>query len=68
MDGLSPDSASPLRLVWSRPAAQVRRGPQRIDLAVAIERHLAGQDGLSDEQFAVLYATGRPALALVKLS
>jgi hypothetical protein len=30
-----------------------------MNLAHAIERHLRG-DGLTDEQFARLYATGRP--------
>jgi hypothetical protein len=32
--------------------------PRRLDLAWAIERHLRG-DGLTDEQFVRLYATGR---------
>ena len=32
---------------------------RRIDLARAIERHLAGHDGLTDEQFLCLHATGR---------
>src|SRR5687768_11439529 len=44
-----------LRLVWSRPATPA---PPRVNLAQAIERHLAGQDGLSDDQFLLLYATG----------
>lgn len=44
-----------LRLVWSRPEAP---RPPRVNLAQAIERHLAGTDGLTDEQFLVLYATG----------
>ena len=44
-----------LRLVWSRPEAL---RPPRVNLAQAIERHLAGLDGLSDEQFLLLYATG----------
>jgi hypothetical protein len=35
---------------------------------VAIERHLAGQDGLTDEQFVVYYATGRPALTVAPRS
>jgi hypothetical protein len=38
-----------LRLVWKNPAPPVPRAP--VDLATAIERHLAGGDGLSDEQF-----------------
>jgi len=50
---------SPLRLVWSRPEPTVRRPPQRVNLAQAIEGHLRG-DGLTDAQFARLFATGRP--------
>jgi hypothetical protein len=50
-----------LRLVWSRPRpAQARRPPLRIDLARAIETHLRGGDGLTDAQFARMFATGRP--------
>jgi hypothetical protein len=33
--------------------------PRRMDLARAIERHLLG-DGLTDAQFARLFATGKP--------
>jgi len=54
-----------LRLVWSNPHPPLGRRP-RVDLAVAIERHLAGADGLSREQFLALYAggpAGRLALA-----
>jgi hypothetical protein len=29
-----------------------------VNLALAIERHLEGGDGLTDEQFAALHATG----------
>jgi hypothetical protein len=29
-----------------------------MNLAVAIERHLAGQDGLTDDQFVRLFAKG----------
>jgi hypothetical protein len=48
-----------LRLVWSNPSPP--RAPRaRVDLALAIERHLAGGDGLSREQFLAVYA-GRPA-------
>jgi hypothetical protein len=47
-----------LRLVWSNPHPPLGRRP-RVDLAVAIERHLAGADGLSREQFLSLYARGR---------
>jgi len=51
-----------LRLVWSRPADLPPLPPRRpLNLAVAIERHLQGADGFSDEQFAVMYA--RPARA-----
>jgi hypothetical protein len=50
-----------LRLVWSRPARPVR---PRINLAQAIERHLAGDDGLTDQQFVVLHATGTLPVAL----
>ena len=46
-----------LRLVWSAPE---RPTPPRIDLARAIEQHLSGEDGLTDEQFLCLYATGLP--------
>jgi hypothetical protein len=55
-----------LRLVWSRPETAYRRPPLRIDLARAIERHLSGADGLSDEQFVVLHATGRPAFKIAR--
>ena len=51
-----------LRLVWSRPAHLPPLPPRRpVNLAIAIERHLQGSDGFSDEQFAVMYA--RPARA-----
>jgi hypothetical protein len=52
-----------LRLVWSQ--REVRPQPPRpkVNLALAIERHLSGQDGLSDEEFVVLHATGRSAAA-----
>lgn len=46
-----------LRLVWSRPTALT--APRKVNLAQAIERHLAGGDGLTDQQFAMLHATGR---------
>jgi hypothetical protein len=45
-----------LRLVWSNPKPPLPRRP--MNLAVAIERHLAGQDGLSDDQFVTLFAKG----------
>ena len=44
-----------LRLVWSNPHPPLGNRA-RVDLAVAIERHLAGADGLSREQFLALYA------------
>lgn len=46
-----------LRLVWSRP----ERPPQeRRNLALAIEHHLAGGDGLTDDDFLQVYS-GRQA-------
>jgi len=63
---------SSLRLVWSNPRLGprpvfVRGGPapatsglRRIDLALAIERHLRGADGLSEEDFLTLFS-GRAA-------
>jgi hypothetical protein len=50
-----------LRLVWSNP--QLPRAPPRpLDLALAIERHLSGQDGLSEEEFLRLFS-GRSGAA-----
>ena len=47
-----------LRLAWSNP--EPARAPRaRVDLAVAIERQLAGADGLTREQFLAVYS-GRP--------
>jgi hypothetical protein len=43
-----------LRLVWSNPAPPTPRVP--VDLAQAIERHLSGRDGLTDEEFLATYA------------
>ena len=58
--GEQPDGGSRfpayLRLVWSNPTPPPPRRP--MNLAVAIERHIAGQDGLTDEQFVVLFAKG----------
>jgi hypothetical protein len=51
-----------LRLVWSNPQP-VRAPRARVDLSLAIERHLAGTDGLSREQF-LAYYSGRTRLAL----
>ena len=43
-----------LRLAWSNPCPPARRRP--LDLASAIERHLSGADGLTDEEFLRLFA------------
>jgi hypothetical protein len=43
-----------LRLIWSNPNPPLPRRP--LDLAVAIQRHLAGLDGLSQEQFLRAYS------------
>jgi hypothetical protein len=40
---------SHLRLIWKNPLPPVPRAP--VDLAAAIERHLAGGYGLSDQEF-----------------
>ena len=49
-----------IRLVYSRPAHLPPLPPRRlVNLAIAIERHLQGADGYTDEQFAVVFA--RPA-------
>lgn len=45
---------SSLRLVWSNPNPPLPRRP--LDLAVAIQRHLAGLDGLSEAQFLRAYS------------
>ena len=52
------DAATPpgLRLVWSNPCPPP---PRRMGLDQAIERHLLGRDGLSDEAFIRLYAGQR---------
>ena len=48
-----------LRLVWSRPADLPPLPPRRpLNLALAIERHLAGIDGFTQEQFVKLFALG----------
>lgn len=53
-----------LRLVWSRPADLPPLPPRRpLNLAIAIERQLAGAHGFTDEQFAVVYARPRAAEA-----
>lgn len=48
-----PETAPRLRLVWSNPNPAP---PRRACLATAIERHLAGRDGLSDEAFLRIYS------------
>lgn len=45
-----------LRLVWSNPCPPP---PRRMGLDLAIERHLLGRDGLSDDAFVRLYAGSR---------
>jgi len=51
-----------IRLVYSRPANLPPLPPRcPVNLAIAIERHLQGSDGFTDEQFAVVFA--RPAAA-----
>jgi hypothetical protein len=46
-----------IRLVYSRPADLPPLPPRRpVNLAIAIERHLLGADGFTDEQFAVVFA------------
>jgi len=51
-----------IRLVYSRPADLPPLPPRRpVNLAIAIERHLQGSDGFTDEQFAVVFA--RPVAA-----
>lgn len=59
MKDFEPLSPRPtLRLVWSNPSPPP---PRRLGLDQAIERHLLGRDGLSDEAFIRLYAGGRRA-------
>jgi hypothetical protein len=48
-----PEAGPRLRLVWSNPNPAP---PRRSCLAAAIERHLAGRDGLSDEAFLRIYS------------
>ena len=58
IDAVPTDTPHPdIRLVYSRPSdlpPLPPRGP--LNLAIAIERHLQGSDGYTDEQFAVAYA------------
>lgn len=50
------DRSAGLRLVWSNPAPPP---PRRMTLDAAIERHMLGRDGLSDEAFLQAYAGSR---------
>jgi hypothetical protein len=53
-----------LRLIWSNPCQPAPRKP--VDLAAAIEHHLSGRDGLTDEEFLRVYSRRndpRPAWA-----
>ena len=46
-----------IRLVYSRPAHLPPLPPRRpVNLAIAIERHLQGSYGYTDDQFAVVFA------------
>jgi hypothetical protein len=57
----APPAHPHLRLVWSRPADMPPPPPRcRVDLALAIERHLDGLWGLTDESFAIVFATQDP--------
>jgi hypothetical protein len=54
-----PGGAPYLRLVWSNPNPRPpgRADPaHRVNLALAIERHLAGGDGLTEQAFVTLYS------------
>jgi len=58
LDSKPPESETPqprLRLVWSNPHPP-RPRPRPLDLATAIERHLSGQDGYSDDEFLQLFS------------
>jgi hypothetical protein len=49
-----------LRLVWTRPADAPPPPPRRLtNLAMAIDRQMAGEYGLTNEEFARLFALGR---------
>jgi len=60
MEGEQTDGASRfppyIRLVWSNPTPP--RPRRRMNLASAIEQHIAGEDGLTDQQFVTLFAKG----------
>jgi hypothetical protein len=57
-DAVPPSTPLPhIRLVYSRPSDLPPLPPRRpVNLAIAIERHLQGSDGYTDEQFAVVFA------------
>ena len=59
-DEVPVDTARPshLRLVWSNPRPPLPRVP--VDFAAAIERHLSGQDGLTDEEFLQVFSRRDP--------
>ena len=57
-DPSGPPTPPRLRLVWSNPCPPP---PRPLGLDQAIERHLLGRDGLSDEAFIRLYAGRRRA-------
>ena len=58
LDHSGTPAAPALRLVWSNPCPPP---PRPLGLDQAIERHLLGRDGLSDEAFIRLYAGRRRA-------
>ena len=61
-DAPTPTLHPHIRLVYSRPAELPPLPPRRpVNLAIAIERHLQGWDGYTDQQFAVVFA--RPSAA-----
>jgi hypothetical protein len=66
-DGSQPDPRPTrppyLRLVWSRPLIDEEAPPppprRQTNLAVAIDRQVAGEYGLTNEEFARLFALGQ---------
>ena len=57
-----------LRLVWSNPdPGRTAAARTRLDFALAIERQLAGLDGLTREQFLAVYSGRKARLALAPL-
>ena len=59
LEASAPGAHPHLRLVWSNPCPPAPR--RAVDLAAAIERHLSGGDGLSDEEFLRVFARGAAA-------